>query len=191
MGDGLKFLVKLLYAPGSRGQKAEAIRGTTRLEKLAFLAGREFDVPTSYSFEAYDYGPWSSDVVDDADALRSSKLIEIIEEPLVLSYQEGDDIVTEDQLPDRSDFGESFGGKLRTYRLTTLGEAAASKLWDQTPQSERDQISRLKRTYNAIPLTDLLRHVYGKYPEMAKKSKIAASLSRRGSRPWLRAQRTD
>lgn len=190
-GDGLKFLMALLYAPGPKGQVADPIRGTTRLEKLAFLAQREYGLPNRYSFEPYDYGPWSAEVVDDADALRAVGLMEVIEEPLALSYQEGDDIVTESQIPDRDDPESLQPGKLRRYKLTAAGQTAAKKLWSILPAPERNQISALKQAYNQIPLTDLLRHVYTKYPETASRSKIAAALTKRGSRPWLKAQRLD
>ena len=176
----------LLYAPGNSTNLPEPILGTTRLEKLAYLAQMEDNLPARYVFEPHDYGPWSPGVVDDADALRGVGLIHINEKPLGLTYQEGDEFVTEGQMPDFDDFTGEHGKKLRIYSLTPKGKVAAEKVWQGLSQEERSGIQSLKNSYNKLPLTELLVHVYKAFPDSASKSKIAASLSKRGTRPWLR-----
>src|SRR2546427_7286069 len=69
----------LLYDPGKTEKTGEEIRGITRLEKLIFLllkeSGFESQTGGEFSYEAYDYGPYSGELVDILDALKGEGLV--------------------------------------------------------------------------------------------------------------------
>jgi uncharacterized protein YwgA len=185
--SGLKFLATLLYAKGASGRANEPIRGTTRLEKLVFLAQKEGGIPELYDFEPYDYGPWSSDIEDDMEALSNTGLVEIDEEPLLVTIEESDSAYRNNQCEQREESDVRMPTSLKVYRLSEKGSKAAQGLWKNIDSETKKKIEDIKRRYNDVPLTDLLRLVYTVYPEGAAASKIYDRIlsSRRGSRPHL------
>ena len=185
--DGIRFVVALLYAPGPGESKADPVRGTTRLEKLAFLAQEEMGFPQLFKFEPYDFGPWSSDLVDSVEALTAAGLVSVVERTLTSRYQEGDELLFAEGAVDGPGSSATTPNILRSYELSQKGLVAGPKLWASLSGGERSSLASLKRDFNRMPLSDLLKYVYERHAESASKSKIRASvLSRRGSRPWLR-----
>ena len=80
---GKDILLLILYAKGTSGKIAEPILGTTRLTKSMFLFEEEFkskfisdtltieDMP---EFIAWNYGPWSKELIDNIEFLLVSIL---------------------------------------------------------------------------------------------------------------------
>jgi uncharacterized protein len=166
----LDTLLCLLYSPGHSGKIAETVEGITRLQKLLFLLWKEggfsqvLDNP--YGFQAYDFGPCMDDLYDDLDFAKET---ELIHENVVDATNAFEDI-------DESQWVEELGFKPQTnyvrrdYSLTRQGLKAGEALWKSLTPDQQAEVQRVKRTFNGIPLLDLLRYVYRKYPKFAKKS---------------------
>lgn len=171
--SGLDVVLALLYAPGANGKHGEAIRGTTRLQKLLFLLWKEGafyeDIPDLYNFKAYDFGPCMDDLYDDLDFAEDIELIAIHETPSGNEYEGGD----EDAF--LADFGFKLAKKAtrRDYLLTPTGMEAAKEIYDQLDEDRRKRLCVIKRRFNSMPFFDLLRYVYRKYPAFAKKSVLS------------------
>jgi len=138
------------------------IRGKTRFQKLTFLAEQElteYDIDP-HDFVAYDYGPFSKDLMEDVEKLESEGLVTI-------------------------NVRQTFGGDDRyDYRLTEHGRETYEENdpdddWEtgETPAdgTERfaciDTIARnVVRQFGEMPLSNLIDHVYTEYPDYAKNS---------------------
>ena len=75
-----QLLMMLLASEGFRGEKGEAIQGTTRLQKLLFLLEHEGKlVPNSgegFEFTAWKFGPVSKELYDDLEKLENLGLLQ-------------------------------------------------------------------------------------------------------------------
>jgi uncharacterized protein YwgA len=186
--SGADLIIALLYAPGNTGKPSEEIRGITRLEKLLFLLLKEagFEKKTSGElvFEAYDFGPYSGEVVDILDALKADGLVAGRVEELQ-SYSE-----VVDGLMVSGRYEESAAEKPRTveiYALTERGKRVGDALFTGLAPEERRALQSIKKRFNAIELNELLEYVYKRYPGMIRKSKILDKILGFGSRPDLPA----
>lgn len=177
--NGKEALTLLLYLPGKSGQVAEAIVGRTRIIKTMFLfekevrpqlkkKGIDFDIP---EFEGYNFGPFSVDVLNDLDTLRTLGVIEISEE------NEWDEL---DSLADRSyqeyDNRQSVDverKRMDRYSLTSDGIRFSEEVL--RPRFDLIQWSFLqefKARCNSVRLSALVRYVYTRYPDYTKNSLI-------------------
>ncbi len=131
---------------------AVRVEGRTQLQKLTFLAQEEAKLKAGYHFESWKFGPFSSDIWRDMDALiDEGAAIEIPqgtkEEVLGYMYilsKQGRDYVTSDILP---------------------------KLDGETLNLLKTIILR----YSQMTLTELLTYVYDRYPEYTDKSEWRGS----------------
>ena len=75
-----QLLMLLLASEGFRGEKGEAIQGTTRLQKLLFLLEHEGkllpDSGEGFEFTAWKFGPVSKELYDDLEKLENLGLLE-------------------------------------------------------------------------------------------------------------------
>ena len=129
-----KWLLALLHAVGG------VVEGSTRLQKLFFLAKHEFgfrELP--YNFLPFLHGPFSGNINDDALDLENAGLIEVQRE------------MVEPTL----------------YSLTPKGKEAAGKIYGKMSQAEKGALSKVKR-FNQMRLDELLKYVYTKYPTESK-----------------------
>jgi len=137
-----KWILALLYV-------LEEIKGSTRLEKLLFLLKEQFGVTGGpfYQFTPYLFGPFSSEILEDAKALRDMGLIDISLDTIVAS-----------ELSDAIFIR-------KTYRLTEKGKEKAKKCYMEIASDERVREAIYKmREYNSMPLSNLLNYVYEKFP---------------------------
>jgi len=186
--SGADLIIALLYAPGNTGKPSEEIRGITRMEKLLFLLLKEADFENKTGgelvYEAYDFGPYSGEVVDILDALKAGGLVTGRVEELQ-SYSE-----VVDGLMVSGRYEESAGEKPRTveiYALTERGKRVGGALFTGLAPEERRALQSIKKRFNAIELNELLEYVYKRYPGMIQKSKILDKILGFGSRPDLPA----
>jgi|HubBroStandDraft_1064217.scaffolds.fasta_scaffold78529_1 hypothetical protein len=171
--SGVDVLMVLLYAPGLKGKPGEPVRGTTRLQKLLFLLwkeGRFYQaIPDLYGFEAYDFGPCMDDLYDDVDFSQDIGLIQVSEVPTGNEYEDADE----------ESFLKNFGIRFpkrktrRDYSLTASGLEAGAELYAALQDDERERLVQIKKRFNSMPFFDLLRYVYQKYPNFAKKSVLS------------------
>lgn len=133
-----KWLLALLHVMGGK------ISGSTRLQKLVFLLKREKGIEAPYTFSPYMYGPHSPDIIDDVTILELAGYIkiqnEVPEQPLA-----GDYLIT------------------REYELTPEGAKVAQEIYEILTDEQKAALSSLKQ-FKDMPLTELLKYVYTKYP---------------------------
>ncbi len=186
--SGADLVMALLFAPGRTGQQGEEVRGITRLEKLIFLllkeGGFEGKTGSELSYEAYDYGPYSGELVDILDALKGEGLVQ--SRPAALeSFKEVADglVVAVSRSPEASMKPKS----VEIYGLTDRGRTVGEAVFRELTKRDIDAITTIKRKFNQLSLNDLLEYVYKRYPKMIEKSKIMDQILGLGSRPDLPA----
>lgn len=170
---GLDVLLALLYSQGPSGTPGETIEGITRLQKLLFLLWKEGkfyeNVPNLYGFQAYDFGPCMDDLYDDLDFAQEIGFVNVKEVPSGNEYDSGDEDA----------FLLDFGFRLpksptrRDFSLTESGMAAAKEIFDALQEEDRERLIKIKKRFNDMPFFDLLRYVYQRYPNFAKKSVLS------------------
>lgn len=134
------------------------VLGKMRFMKILFLVKKECgfterELAGFYQFRAGKYGPFSRGIEKDLEEL-----------------QENGCIAVETRLVSKSEFSE--GQKvLHIYRLAPekidIVQEALSKLPSNTPK----MLSNIEGV-NRLPLIDLLKYVYTRYPDYAKNSLI-------------------
>lgn len=97
----------------------------------------------SYSFEPYDWGPFSISVYNDLDLLEGKELIERIPRP---------------------------GRNWSYIRVTDEGRSFAENLKTKVKQKQLALISEVHEVVLDKTFADLLRYIYEKYPKYAGRS---------------------
>jgi uncharacterized protein YwgA len=179
-----QLLLMLLASPGYRGEDAEPIQGTTRLQKLLFLLEREADVRASegedFQFTPWKFGPVSKELYDDLEKLENLGLLET-------------DPVSASSPTELDEYGLSFNDLMgeeesqareiseeKRYKLSKEGLRWVQRHIDAKKDKETiDSIRRIKAKYGALSLQDLLHYVYTKYPDMTSASEIKSRVLRR------------
>jgi uncharacterized protein YwgA len=130
------------------------VKGRTRFMKLLFLLRYELGVKTGNfpKFRAWIYGPFSRELAEDLEELRDSAFI--IETPVPIRTGE---------------FQEEESSS--EYRLSSKGEKLASDIMNGLTKSELEKLNRLV-PFNRMPLKDLLKYVYRRYPKFISRSEI-------------------
>ncbi|MEO0080117.1 MAG: HPr family phosphocarrier protein [candidate division WOR-3 bacterium] len=171
LSDRKDILLLLLYVRGRLGRLAEGICGTTRILKLLFIADQELDtgslVRNPYRFQPYRFGPFTGAVYDDLAVLIDAGLVrrEHLDE-------EGTPVI---QCNAELDEGFASNGLTTLYRLTHKGREFARTLLEEV-RSRRPNLEPgleiVKRQFGALPLKELLRYIYTRYPEFTTESEI-------------------
>lgn len=110
-----------------------------QLQKCVFLLGREQKDQVGdefYEFSAYNYGPFSKLVYQDAEALASEGLV-LIDRP---------------------------AGSYATYRITTEGAERARQLQSEAPSRTVAYLKAVVEWAQQLSFSELLRAIYSKYP---------------------------
>ncbi len=185
-------LVLLLVGLDPKDGLDDEVGGITRLQKYLFLLEQEGGVtPTKegFEFEAYKAGPYSSKLYDDLEFLENLGLLETEVAAEATAPEAAEvDVLTFGEL--MGDDGDDENGartadayEEHQFRLTERGKVKIEKLLsegDYTPVVEG--IRRVKSKYGKHSLSDLLYHVYTKFPDMATESEIKDQVLRRGRR---------
>jgi len=186
--SGADLVMALLYAPGGTSRTGEEIRGITRIEKLIFLllkeSGFEKQTGGEFSYEAYDYGPYSGELVDILDALKGEGLVRARHAELESFKEVADGLVV---AVSRSSEADLKPKSVEIYGLTDRGEKVGEAIFKSLSKNERESIIDIKRRFNQAMLNDVLKYVYARYPKMVEKSKIMDQVLGLGSRPDLPA----
>jgi hypothetical protein len=177
--SGLDVLMLLLYAEGPSGKVGEPIEGITRLDKIMYLLSqsKEFSVyiDKNYDFQADNFGPFAPELFDDIQALKQEC---IIEAPKTRKTKDKIETVDEESVEKVLDEapGMNISWKkypLETYELTPLGIKIASELYSNLSPSQKEELKKIKKTFSAMSLRNLLYYVYSTAPsKMLEKSKI-------------------
>lgn len=188
-------LVLLLLGVQPDGQIGDGIGGITRLQKLLYLLEKEANLsPTGdgFEFSAYKAGPYSSKVYDDLEFLENLGFIEgeVAAEATAAEAAEVDMLDFDELMSESPDVSSPTAddGYLaadayeeRRFKLTDEG---TKKIEDLLQSGEYkpvvEGIRRIKSKYGHYSLSDLLYHVYTKYPDMTTESEIKDKVLRRG-----------
>lgn len=200
--DKTDLMLLLLYAPDHTGLEARAMHGITRLEKLLFLLEMEGGLARldeRYQFEAYRFGPFSSEVYDVIEALQGWELVNVEHRTITDYYASAeadrlhDDLTDEDyasaeaqrldddltdeeedeQAVSDSRVNERSAVREKIISLTDRGKRLAEKLSGKLTEDEWSALTRVKQKYGAMSLRHLITYVYETYPDYAIKSELA------------------
>lgn len=162
--NGNDLVLVLLFAGGPRKTENEEIVGNTRLDKLMFLLEKETSlkkyIETNFIFDAYNFGPYSSELFDSVQALVNAGFIEIKRSESEEYLDEADRYQIEQQLEENGESPKTTA----IYSLTPEGRTIASALFQSLSKTEQEELVSIKRTFNSINLKRLLHYVYQKYP---------------------------
>lgn len=176
INSGLDILLALLYAKGTSGKYNEHIKGLTKLIKFLFLLEKESEfssfIQKNYNFDAYDYGPFTSELHDDLEVLHAKNIIEIKCEE-------------KESKPESFDYNllaeldENDKSCMHNYRLTNKGEKLGKAIFEALNEKQQKDLITFKSIYNGMNLFELLNLVYSKYPDMTTKSLIKKQILNR------------
>ena len=158
----------LLLGAKSRIPSLEGrLEGITRLEKLLFLLEKESGLGRILTedpeFHAYNFGPFSSKIYQAVETLEAAGLIREKNKYTGSS---------EDTWETVNIVGEDAPYSSREFELTERGGRYFKALEREIPKDVSEEVSRFKDRYASIPLRQLVRYVYTKYPEYTEKSII-------------------
>lgn len=174
--DQTDTILLLLGADTSDSRQRFRCDGITRLEKLLFLLEQETqftrDIAEPFTFEAYYYGPYSRDVYSAVDVLKALRLLEERQ----IDVGSGLDVGEESEAFDARDINQDGPFIERQLQLTEDGKAVAQVLSTRVSPEGKNALTEVKDRFGAMPLRQLLRYVYSRYPEYAEKSVIKNTL---------------
>jgi hypothetical protein len=160
-------VVLVLGAPGPPGQPSGRIEGITRLEKLIFLIEQEQKPPwldEDVGFESDKFGPFSSKIYEAVDTLSAAGLLE--DSGSFAPSREEDAWEAEHIIGAQTQYAT------RNFELTDKGQRYYKALLGELPKSVEEELSEFKKRFAAVPLRQLIRYVYERYPSYTDKSII-------------------
>ena len=160
-------LALLLYLPGKTGRLCEPIVGRTRLVKTMFLFSKEMQPQLTKkgwdlilpNFTAYDYGPFSIDVLNDLETLHTLGIVDIDAIPESEPFDVLDDLNDKEVTYYHGLAGSVERQVMDRYQLPTIGtDFCHSELKPRlTDERQWLALSEFKTRCNSISLTALLR----------------------------------
>jgi len=175
--NGTDLVLVLLFAGGAKKTENEEIIGNTRLDKLMFLLEKETTLKrymmNIFRFDAYNFGPYSSELFDSVQALVNAGLVSAGRSESEEYLNEADRYQIELQLEDNTQSPKTA----TIYSLTPEGKIVASQLFQSLSESERQELVAIKKMFNSISLKKLLQYIYRKYPESATLSIIREQIT--------------
>lgn len=170
--DQTDTILLLLAAETAEPRQRFRCDGVTRLEKLVFLLEEETafkeEQADPFTFEAYHYGPYSAAVYDAIDFLKTMRLIEERQ----IDVNSGLDVSEEAEALDPDDLNQANTYVERQLLLTEDGKAVAKVLSTRVSSAGKKALTEIKDRYGAMPLSQLLRYVYSRYPDYTERSRI-------------------
>lgn len=162
-------VVLLLGAPARSPFLKGRIEGITRLEKLVFLLDRESTISELLTerpdFVAHNFGPFSAKVYQAVETLEAAGLIT---DSATMSPTEEDSWESENVIGDEL----ATAYTTRDFELTALGHRYYNALIFELPRGIERQLQDLKDRFGGLPLRQLIRYVYTRYPDLTDKSLI-------------------
>jgi hypothetical protein len=166
-------IVLLLGAPGGP-QAPGDLDGVTRLEKLVFLLEHETPVRSWVTevadFRSHKFGPFSAKIYRAVDILSAYELLR-------------DSASVSNSTEDRWEAVNVLGDELdpyttRTFQLTDRGKKYYAALIAELPSNAESLLTEFKDRFASLPLRQLVRYVYERYPEFTDKSEIRDEILR-------------
>ena len=162
-------IVLVLGAPGGK-EPPGRLEGVTRLEKLIFLLERETPVrewmTEKADFRSYRFGPFSSKVYEAVDTLAAADLVRD-------SARNADDVTDRwESVNALMDEGDLDPYTTRDFFLTPRGEQYYGALLSELPPNAEKVLADFKGKFARLPLRQLVRYVYERYPQFTDQSEI-------------------
>ena len=166
-------VVLLLGAPGGAEEPGH-LDGVTRLEKLVFLLEHETPVRSwvtdGANFRSDKFGPFSAKIYAAADSLSAYGLLR-------------DSARVSENTEDRWEAVNVVGDEpdpytTRTFELTERGRKYYAALIGELPSEAEGLLTQFKDRFARLPLRQLVRYVYERYPEFTDKSEIRDEIMR-------------
>jgi len=154
------------------------LNGITRLEKLVFLLANEGgagEIASKFLFRPHNFGPFSSAVYNAKDFLSGVGLVKEEVQPLPSYYAGAAELAIEDMSAEgpRDEATPEPVAHERTFQLTDLGRTAAANLrkdLDRQWPELTNGVDRIVSKFGDVPLNQIIRYVYRRYPETTTKS---------------------
>lgn len=160
-------IIFLLGAQSRVPSLSGRLDGITRLEKLVFLLQKESEIGEKLTedpdFQAHHFGPFSSKIYQAVETLAAAKLLE---ERIKFSGSPEDSWETVNIL------GEEAPYTSREFQLTEKGKRYFEALRREFSEESVNEVSKFKDQFASLPLRQLIRYVYRRYPQYTDKSKI-------------------
>lgn len=161
-------IVLLLGSPSKTPSLSNQLKGVTRLEKLLFLIEKESDLSEliieDMEFSAHNFGPFSAKIYQMLEVLAAAGLVEDSSR-----YS----TTTEDSWETSEVIGEPVDPyATRDFVLTERGQKYYRALISELPSGVEDALCEFKERFGGLPLRQLIRYVYQKYPRYTEKSLI-------------------
>jgi uncharacterized protein len=134
-------LVKLLFLI----KFSKIIEGKTKLHKMIFLGKEEENLDMGFTFEKYNYGPYSFELTEALNSLESLGLIEVQTAFFSSSDSKG------------------FQTKQFTYKLSDKGVKISEEINLEKFKEVVDAIKKLVEKWNNVSRQKIVEHVYSKY----------------------------
>ena len=168
-------MVLLLHASDRRGD--DAVRGMTRLQKLLFVIEQKLALERS-RFYAYNYGPFTEEVNDAAEAL---KLEGYLQSPEAVTAKRPTFAEMMASAMARSGPGDD-AAKVADFALSDRGHEAAERL-RRSNRAYEELFAYIRQLREEWDTPNLVERVYETWPDKAEKSLIKDKIaSRRASR---------
>lgn len=167
-------VILLLLEANKRYLGKDSISGITRLEKLLFLLQNETDfegIGTFFGFTPHKFGPFSKVVYEAVEFLESCELLQIKERTYSTYYANVGEVQLIQEISDEapnvflSEDNAEITEKL--FFLTKNGEKVVEKIEEAINRKRVQDIAAVKKIicrYGHLPLNQLIRYVYRKYP---------------------------
>lgn len=136
----------LFLSPSALGlEDAPITLDPIRIQKGLFLLSMRGPERGLYSFQPYNWGPFSAQVYGDLDALRLMRL------------------VAAEEVPGRS---------WRRYRTTEEGDTQARRVAETIGLAATQWLAQTRQFVTSRPFVRLLEDIYAMYPNYASKSML-------------------
>jgi uncharacterized protein YwgA len=173
-------IVLLVLDANERLFRKQTFNGVTRLEKILYLLSKEtsFEVIADfYGFKAHNFGPFSKEVYEAVDFLSSCGLIEVRDKSYQSYYAGVGEASLREEI-DASSEGDNddqltVTATEKLFSLTNDGRKVAQimrKAVVQRRPTDIEELDRIMIRYANLPLNQLIRYVYGRFPEMTGNS---------------------
>lgn len=168
--------------------KNNPIIGTTRFQKLLFLAEKEKHIlaeDEDFEFEAYNYGPASKKLYSDLEFLLNIGFIKKSDENVELkniSIENIESMSAQEFLSDESLNSDATDDEYNEDNVVQEDDTIVYRITDQgvmylkeqnlIDEPESEKIESIKNMYAKQPLQALLRYVYKNYENYTTESLI-------------------
>lgn len=168
-------IVLLLGAPAKSPALAGRVAGITRLEKLVFLLEQETPLGERLTelpdFVPHNFGPFSQKVYQAIETLSAAGLVS---DSATVAATEEDSWESDEIIGDSP--GSSY--TTRDFELTDRGRRYYAALIAELPPDTERTVAVFKNQFGALPLRQLIRYVYTRYPDLTEKSLIRDEILR-------------